>query len=212
MRAWAWVASRFLDYLGTDKTVDAKQVGIAGHSRRKAFPGRPGLRSLLSVGCSSKFIRRRRRQALPPHLRRADAQHCFRFALSLDGRQLPALRRLQNSRRPARRQPRAHRPHRPAPCLHRLRALPTGTATPIPMAMVGADLHGMFLAEVAAGPVYKLLGKKDLGTSSFPPIETAVVSGDLAFRQHNDGHTPAPNWPAFLDFASRYLHAPQAQQ
>lgn len=66
----------------------------------------------------------------------------------------------------------------------------------------------MFLAEVAAGPVYRLLGAKDLGTTQFPPPETAFVTGELAFRQHQYGHTPAPNWPAFLDYASHYLHAP----
>ena len=63
----------------------------------------------------------------------------------------------------------------------------------------------MFLAAVGAGPVYRLLGKKDLGTSEFPPLGTALVSGDLAFRQHAGGHTPGPNWPAFLDFAERYF-------
>jgi hypothetical protein len=71
-----------------------------------------------------------------------------------------------------------------------------------------ADAKGMFLAAVGAGPVYRLLGKKDLGTTEFPPIETALIDGDVAFRQHSGGHTPAPNWPTFLNFASRYLHAP----
>jgi hypothetical protein len=66
----------------------------------------------------------------------------------------------------------------------------------------------MFLAEVAAAPVYKLLGKTGLGTTEFPPIETALIGGDLGFRQHSDGHTPVPNWPAFLEFASRYLGGP----
>jgi hypothetical protein len=33
----------------------------------------------------------------------------------------------------------------------------------------------------------------------------------LGFRQHTGGHTPAPNWPTFLDFASRYMRAPQAK-
>ena len=66
------------------------------------------------------------------------------------------------------------------------------------------DAKGMFLATVAAGPVYRLLGKKGLNTSSFPPIETALIDGDLAFRQHAGGHTPAPNWPVFIEFASRY--------
>jgi hypothetical protein len=63
----------------------------------------------------------------------------------------------------------------------------------------------MFLAEVDAGPVYRLLGKKDLGTTQFPPTETALIDGDLGFRQHSGGHTPAPNWATFLDFASRSL-------
>jgi hypothetical protein len=63
----------------------------------------------------------------------------------------------------------------------------------------------MFLAEIAAGPVYRLLGKKDLGTTKFPAFETALIDGDLGFRQHSGGHTPAPNWPTFLKFAERYL-------
>ena len=69
-----------------------------------------------------------------------------------------------------------------------------------------ADARGMFLATAGAGPVYRLLGKKDMGTTEFPPIETALIDGDVAFRQHAGGHTPGPNWPTFLTFASRYLH------
>jgi acetyl esterase/lipase len=71
------------------------------------------------------------------------------------------------------------------------------------------DPKGTFLAGVGAGPVYRLLGKTDLGTTEFPPIETALVSGDVAFRQHSSGHTPGPNWPVFLDWASRYFDAPR---
>ena len=47
--------------------------------------------------------------------------------------------------------------------------------------------------------------RRDLGTTEFPPIETALIDGDVAFRQHSGGHTPGPNWPTFLEFASRYL-------
>jgi hypothetical protein len=71
-----------------------------------------------------------------------------------------------------------------------------------------ADAQGMFLAEVAAGPVYRLLGKRDLDATQFPPVGTALIDGNLGFRQHSGGHTPAPNWPAFLDFAGHYLRAP----
>ena len=63
----------------------------------------------------------------------------------------------------------------------------------------------MFLAAAGAGPVYRLLGKKDMWTTEFPAIETALIDGDVAFCQHSGGHTPAPNWPTFLEFAGRYL-------
>ena len=68
-----------------------------------------------------------------------------------------------------------------------------------------ADAKGMFMAVAAVGPVYRLLGKKGLGTMEFPPIETTLIEGELSFRQHSGGHTPAPNWPTFLTFASRYM-------
>ena len=70
------------------------------------------------------------------------------------------------------------------------------------------DAKGMFLGAVGAGPVYKLLGKKDLGTTEFPPQETPLIDGDIAYRQHNGGHTAAQNWPTFLTFAGRYIKAP----
>ena len=64
------------------------------------------------------------------------------------------------------------------------------------------DQRGSFTAAVAAGPVYRLLGKKDLGTAEFPPLETGLMEGELAFRQHRGGHTTGPNWPAFLQWAA----------
>jgi hypothetical protein len=63
----------------------------------------------------------------------------------------------------------------------------------------------MFLAGVHAGPVYRLLGKKDLGTSEFPEVETPLIDGEIAWRQHKSGHTTGPNWPTFLEFAERYI-------
>jgi hypothetical protein len=68
-----------------------------------------------------------------------------------------------------------------------------------------ADAKGTFLAGVGAGPVYRLLGKKDLGVTEFPAIEIPLVDGDVAFRQHSGGHTDGPNWPVFLSFAERHL-------
>jgi hypothetical protein len=66
----------------------------------------------------------------------------------------------------------------------------------------------MFLAGVEAGPVYRLLGKNDLGTKEMPAEEQGVTSGEIAFRQHAGGHTTGPNWPTFLDYAERYFKKP----
>jgi hypothetical protein len=73
------------------------------------------------------------------------------------------------------------------------------------------DARGMFLAAVAASPAWELLGAHGLGTNVFPPMGTLIDSGDVAWRQHEYGHTPAPNWPYFLQFAERELAKKPAQ-
>ncbi len=76
------------------------------------------------------------------------------------------------------------------------------------MGRPAGKLHG----GVAAGPVYRLLGKKDLGTSEFPELEKAIIDGELAFRQHKGGHSTGPNWPTFLAFADRYIKLKDLQE
>jgi hypothetical protein len=66
-----------------------------------------------------------------------------------------------------------------------------------------ADPHGEFLAMKAAGPVYRLLGKKDLGATEMPAPDHALIDGDLGFRYHIGGHTDLIDWPVFLEFARR---------
>ena len=77
------------------------------------------------------------------------------------------------------------------------------------------DAPGSFMAAVLAGPVYKLLGKKDLGTPGNPltdpmPAVNQLIGGDLAWRQHSGGHTEQPNWPTFFDWVGNYIKSPAA--
>ncbi len=65
------------------------------------------------------------------------------------------------------------------------------------------DAQGMFIAAANASPAWELLGAKGLGTTTFPQMGTLLDSGDVAYRQHQYGHTDAPNWPAFLEFADK---------
>jgi hypothetical protein len=69
-----------------------------------------------------------------------------------------------------------------------------------------SDPRGEFLAEVAAGPVYRLVGRQDLGTTNGPPVDTPLITGDLGFHYHTGGHAITPSdWNAFLDFADKYF-------
>jgi hypothetical protein len=74
------------------------------------------------------------------------------------------------------------------------------------------DQQGSFMATVAAGPVFRLLGAKDLGvtddyrTAKMPPVNTGLLDGQLAWRQHDGGHTDAPNWKYFIPWADKFLN------
>ena len=198
LRAWAWGASRALDYFETDKAVDAKRVGLEGHSRygkavlvAMAYDQRFAIAYVSSSGAAGAKLHRRNWGELVENIASSGEYHWMagnylKYAGPLNWNNLPVDS-------------------------HELIAL----CAPRPV-FIGAgdkgdwwvDAKGMFLAAVAAGPVYKLLGKADLGVSEFPEIETALIDGDIAFRQHRGGHTTGPNWPTFLNFASRYLDEP----
>ena len=199
LRAWAWGASRALDYLETDKAVNAKLVGLEGHSRygkatlvAMAYDQRFAIAFVSSSGEGGAKLHRRNWGELVENVAAAGEYHWMagnflKYAGPLTWNDMPVDS-------------------------HELIAL----CAPRPVFIsAGAtkgdgwvDARGMFLAAAGAGPVYKLLGKKDMGTIDFPPVETALIDGDVAFRQHSGGHTPAPNWPIFLTFASRYLKGP----
>ena len=195
LRAWAWGASRALDYFETDKAVDAKRVGIEGHSRygkatavTMAYDPRFAIAYVSSCGEGGAKINRRNFGEIIENVAGAGEYHWMagnfiKYAGPLNGGDLPVD---------------GH--HLLALCAPRPVFMGTGDKGD-----EWVDAKGQFLAAVHAGPVYKLLGKRDLGTTEFPALETALVGGDIAFRQHSGGHTPGPNWPTFLQFASRYF-------
>jgi hypothetical protein len=73
------------------------------------------------------------------------------------------------------------------------------------------DHQGSYMAAVAAGPVFRLLGAKDLGTSDdymkekMPAVNVSMLNGQLAWRQHDGGHTDGPNWKYFIPWADKFL-------
>jgi peptidoglycan/xylan/chitin deacetylase (PgdA/CDA1 family) len=204
LQAWAWGASRALDYLETDKAVDAKRVGIEGLSRygkaalvAMAYEPRFAIGFIASSGEGGAKIMRRKFGEQVENVAGVTEYHWMagnflKYAgpltpddLPVDAHELIAL------------------------CAPRPVFISSGS-----LEIEGGwiDGEGMFLGGVGAGPVYKLLGKQDLGTTELPPQETALIGGDLAFRQHSGGHTAGPNWPTFIAFASRYFNPPSKPQ
>jgi hypothetical protein len=197
LRAWAWAGSRLMDYLETDKEVDARHVAVAGHSRfgktalvAMAYDQRFAVAYINSSGAGGADLARRHYGEQLENIAGTGEYHWMAGSyLKYAGPLTPADLPIDS---------------------HELIAL----CAPRPVFIGGgtteggdgwADVRGTFLAEVAAGPVYKLLGARDLGTGTFPAVGSALVSGDLGFRQHPGGHTPIPDFPTFLSFASRYL-------
>ena len=195
LRAWAWGASRVLDYMETDKSIDAGRVGMEGHSRfgkaaavAMAYDSRFAIVFISSSGEAGVKLHRRNAGELVENIASSGEYHWMagnfmKYAGLLTWDDLPVD-------------------------AHELIALCAPRPVFVSSGEVGdawVDARGMFMAAVAAGPVYKLLGKKDLGTLEYPPVGTSLVQGEIAFRQHDGGHTPGPNWPVFLDFASRYF-------
>ena len=217
LRAWAWGASRALDYLETDPAIDAKHVGIEGVSRF-------GKAALVSMAFDSRFavmlVGSSGEGGVKPHRRNfgeavenltgsgeyhwmagnflkygaADSSFGSRNAgdIPVDSHQLIAL------------------------CAPRFTFISYGV--PEKGDAKWLDQQGSFMATVAAGPVFRLLGAKDIGVAEdyrkamMPPVNTSLLAGHLAWRQHDGGHTDGPNWKYFIPWATQsigYIAPPQ---
>jgi hypothetical protein len=217
LRAWAWGASRGLDYLETDPAVDAKHVGIEGVSRygkaalvTMAFDQRF---AMVLVGSSGKGgatpFRRNFGEAVENltgvgeyhwmagnFLKYGASEAVFGSKnagdLPVDSNELIAL------------------------CAPRLTFISYGV--PAKGDAQWLDHQGSFMAAVAASPVFEILGARgldvsgDYHTAKMPPVNDGLLDGQLAWRQHDGGHTDAPNMKYFLKWADKFIgHTPPGQ-
>jgi hypothetical protein len=210
LRAWAWGAARGLDYLETDSLVNAKKVGIEGVSRygkaalvTLAFEPRFAIGLIGSSGKGGAALHRRIFGEAVENLSSSGEFHWMagnyiKYAVSeasfgsktacdltVDSHELIAL------------------------CAPR----PTFISYGIPEKGDARwlDQQGSYMATIAAGSVFKLLGVRDLGVSNdymtekMPPVLTGLLDGELAWRQHDGGHTDAPNVQFFIPWANKML-------
>ena len=211
LRAWSWGAARALDYLETDSLVDAHKVGIEGVSRygkaalvTLAFESRFAVGLIGSSGKGGATLERRVFGEAVESLAGSGEYHWMagnylKYAASegktgnktgcnlpVDSHELIAL------------------------CAPRLTFISYGV--PEKGDAKWLDQQGSYMATIAAGSVFKLLGAKDLGVSNdyltekMPPVLMGLLDGQLAWRQHDGGHTDAPNFQFFIPWANTQLN------
>jgi len=191
--AWAWGMSRVEDYFETDKGVDAHRVAIHGVSRlgkTVMWAGAHDERfAAVIASCSGEggaALSRRNFGETIAHLT-APTRYPYQFAANyakyggfpdtapMDASLLVAL-------------------IAPRPLL-----LQTGNTD------FWSDPKGEFLAAVAAGPVYTLLGKQGLGTDVWPAAKVPIFH-DLSYYMHDGGHGIVPtDWDVYVQFLQMAL-------
>jgi hypothetical protein len=189
--AWAWGLSRGLDYLETDKDVDAKRVIAVGQSRlgkTVLWAGAQDERfAAVIASCSGEMGaalgRRDYGENIDDMIRNFSYQFCANFQkyakhwndMPVDSHMLISL-------------------IAPRPLY-----LSTGSEDQ------WSDPKGEFLAALAAGPVYRLLGKQGLDTDEMPPLDVPIMH-TLGFQCHTGKHDIiAEDWDRFLNFADMHL-------
>ncbi|HOX03435.1 MAG TPA: acetylxylan esterase [Candidatus Paceibacterota bacterium] len=215
LRAWAWGAARGLDYLETDPAIDARKVGIEGVSRygkaalvTLAFEPRFALALVGSSGEGGAKLHRRNFGEAVENLTGSGEYHWMAGNFLRYGAAESSFGSKNAGDLPV--------------DAHELIALcaprPTFISYGIPERGDAhwLDQQGSFMAAVAAGPVFRLLGARDLGvnedyrTAKMPPVNTGLLGGELAWRQHDGGHEDRSNMKHFIAWATRMLQDSRA--
>ncbi|HTI68326.1 MAG TPA: acetylxylan esterase [Candidatus Limnocylindria bacterium] len=210
LRAWAWGASRGLDYLETYPTVDAKKVGIEGVSRfgkaalvTMAFDPRFATALVGSSGEGGAKLHRRNFGEAVENLTGSGEYHWMAGNFLKYGAAESSFGSKNAGDLPV--------------DAHMLIALcaprPTFISYGIPARgdALWLDQPGSYMATVAAGPVFRLLGARDIGetrdyrSAEMPPVNTGLLDGELAWRQHDGGHEDRSNMKYFIEWAGRMM-------
>lgn len=210
LRAWAWGASRGLDYLQTDTAVDAKKVGIEGVSRygkaalvTMAFDTRFAMVLVGSSGEGGAKLHRRNFGEAVESLTGSGEYHWMAGNFIKYGASEASFGSKNAGDLPVD----AHMLI--ALCAPRLTFISYGI--PARGDANWLDQQGSYMATVAAGPVFRLLGARDIGekadyhVATMPPVNTGLLDGELAWRQHDGGHEDRSNMKYFIAWANKLL-------
>ncbi|MBN2134014.1 MAG: hypothetical protein JW741_31210 [Sedimentisphaerales bacterium] len=214
LRAWGWGVGRLIDYFQAhpDAKVDPTKVGIEGVSRygkaalvTQAFDPRVAVALVASSGEGGAKLHRHDYGEAVENLTGSGEYHwmCGNFlkygAADINGKSMNASDLPVDSHELI------------ALCAPRPCFISYGVEPGDPK---WVDAPGSYRAGILASKVYEVLGKKGYGSdiadwvhAPLPPVGT-LVGGDLAFRQHEGGHTSGPNIPHFFEWVGSYIKSP----
>ncbi|MBR0552942.1 hypothetical protein [Stakelama marina] len=208
LRAWAWGASRALDYLQTDPTVDSDHVGIEGVSRwgkaalvTMAFDRRFAMGLIGSSGKGGTTPLRRNFGEAVANLGTGEYYWFAGNFLKYNATAGPGAKTITDLP--------VDSNDLIALCAPRLVFVSYGI--PEKGDAKWLDHRGSWMATLAASPAWELFGHHgpmpgaDYRTTPMPPVNHGLTDHRLAWRQHDGGHTDAPNIKPFTEWASKMI-------
>jgi hypothetical protein len=190
--AWAWGASRCMDYLVTDKDINAKKIAVVGHSRggkTALWAGAEDTRFAMVLsnesGAGGAALARRRFGETVSRINTAFPHwFCSNYKkFSNNENALPVD-------------------------MHMLLALIAPRALYVDCASedLWGDPRGSYLSLYNAVPVFNLSGIKSDIPEAMPPLNKQVMSGKVAYHIRDGVHNMLlKDWNWFMDFADVVL-------